>query len=453
MFSLKKRHNNRTNRILSAVLVLVLMMSMMVTPAAFAAIDSNAHYLTLSQSQSEWLESTEMVDWNNGDAWQKQWMSWLLSEAGLPSGTTSFTQKSEAAYAVAVRYAQYNTTLMDSYVDYNGRRTQVKNITGADLADYVPQYTFSEMISQVALYASGTTSTRPLWTCGDFARLMTGLLRYQGVPAYIEIGSIPSNSRYHARVALVDTTNRRIYYSDPTYGRSSTNTDKWRWLTRSEYDDDYRQSYISNEKLPSRSPNTPNPNPNPPSRPPAENPNNPPPIVRPDRPDPVRISVPSESRWGGRDVIVPVTRNGTLIGNIPMRVIKYDGVYWFAVRDVCAVLTETTRSVNVRWDAGKGTVVFERGDYRWNGSELNWGYGRNNSGQVVWTGRYDGIAISKTAQAYLLPNAWFGTDQTNIRVISLDGDTYVRPTDIARMMNFDGSNTYEHELGANFRFN
>ncbi|MFV0485091.1 MAG: hypothetical protein ACK5MU_02600 [Candidatus Saccharimonadales bacterium] len=407
----------KASRIMSAILALVLVLALVPT-TAFAA-SSDDYYITYSKVSSSWLAKSEMVDWST-DSWTRDWTDYL-TDTGRSNPT--FSQIVEAAYNSTVEYARYSTTLLDSYVTYDGKSVQIKNIPNADLAYYVPQYTFSELLDQVSDY-SNNGGSRPRWTCGDYARFMVGLLRSQGIPAYIEIGYQSSTGRYHSRVAVVDESNKRIYYSDPTYGITSNNTSKWMWLTWSEYSSDYSQSYISTEKLPSK-------------QPPAVNPDPKPPVVRPEYPSAYAISVPADCRYD--DVIVPITKNGVLIASVPMRVIWYDGAWWFTARDACMVLKDTTRSVKVSWDSTKNTLVFNRGNYVSNGTEVNWTNGTR-------------ISIDKTSQAYMLPPAFFGNEQTNIRVISIGGTTYVRPIDIAKMMDFDGSVAVENELGGNFKF-
>jgi hypothetical protein len=439
---MKKRMFSMT---LSAVLALVMLVGMI--PNVAYAAGSNDYSVRINSVQPEWLDSTEMVDWSTTDRWANSWIDWLIN-TGVRNPT--WAQRVEVAYKAATDHAHYNTALLDSWVTHNGQRVQVRNLPNDALAQHVPQYTFSEMLAQVAAFAGGD-GTRPLWTCGDFSRFMVGLLRYQGIPAYIEIGN--TNRELHARVAVIDSSRNLIFYSDPSFGASSRDIAKWRWLTRAEYDESgYRQSHISSERLPSRPPsggNNQGPGGTPP---PPVNPNPQPPITRPEYQQPVRINIPAANRWGGSEVIVPIRQNGTLIGNIPMRVLWYDNSYWFTARDACAVLAQTTRSVWVRYDDRLGTIVFNRGDYEFDRDDTNWGYGRNSSGQRVWTGRFVGIDIDKNAQAWQIPNAWFGNEQTNIRVINIGGTVYVRPVDIARLMNFDGSVAYENELGASFRF-
>lgn len=405
-------------RIMSAILALICIVALM--PTAASAASSDDYYITYNSLSSDWLAKTEMVDWST-DSWTDDWCDYLTDTG---SRRRSFSNLVEAAYNSTVEYARYNSDLLDSYVPYGGSaRIRVKDIPNADLAYYVPQYTFSELLDQVVDYINNGGS-RPRWTCGDYSRFMTGLLRSQGIPAYIETGYQSSTGRYHTRVAVVDEDNRRIYYSDPTFGVTSGNKSKWMWLTWSEYSSDYSQSYVSPEKLPSK-------------QPPAVNPNPKPPIVRPEYPTSYAISIPSDSRHD--NVVVPISKNGKRIASVPMRVIWYDNAWWFTARDACMVLKDTTRSVKLTWDSTKNTLVFSRGNYVSNGSEVNWTHGTS-------------IAIDRTSQAYMLPPAFFGSEQTNIRVISIGGTTYVRPIDIAKMMNFDGSVSVETELGGNFKF-
>jgi len=427
-----------------ALVLTVVMVALLVTPA-YAAIDNNAYTFYASSIQSEWKASTEMVDWSS-DRWTAQWVEWLC-KTGYSNPT--FAQKVEATYDAVVNSMRYNQAKLDEYIWYKGAWTRIGDVDNDDLGDYIEQFTFSEILAQVAKYSAGNGS-RPLGLCGDISRFMVGLLRAQGIPAYIERGRVwmDGRYRYHDRVVVIDEKTYTGYYSDPTFGLTSGDVAKWRWLIKSEYDtSSYGQSHIASEKLPNKKPTWDSNGP-----PPAENPVPQPPIIRPDYPDAYKITVLQENRWGDRDIVVPIRKNGTLIGNIPMRVLYYDGSYWFTVRDACAVLANTTRAVNVSWSAYRNTVVFERGEYKWDGSEVNWGYGRNSYGSVIWTGVYQGISIDKTSQAYMMPNAWFGSQQTNIRVINIGGTNYVRPIDVAKMMNFDGSVSYETELGGTFKF-
>jgi hypothetical protein len=413
----------RFKRFTSAMLALLLAVTLLPATPVFA-YSTNDHYITYSSTQSSWTASTDMVNWSS-DEWTTTWVNWL-TKTGVRN--PSFSQRVEATYDSVVSYADYNYALLNNRVEYNGQWVYIENIPTDDLAYYVPQYTFSELLDQVAQYVGGNAN-KPQWTCGDYSRFMVGLLRAQGIPAYMEVGYQSYAGRYHMRVAIADTANKRIYYSDPTFGATSGNSSKWTWLTWTEYTDDYSQAYMSSERLPSKRPadNPPSPN----------RPNPQPPIVRPNYPAKTAISIPAANRYD--DVVVPIRKNGRLVANVPMRVVWYDNAWWFTARDACMVLDGTTKEVNVRWSSDKNTLLFERGSYQSNGTEVNWDYGSY-------------ISIDKKSQAYLLPPAFFCDEQTNIRVISIGGTTYVRPIDIAKMMNFDGSVSKETELGGSFDF-
>ena len=393
---------------MSAILVLIIMATCL--PVNASASSSGDYYATTySNLSSDWSRSSEMVNWKSVDS---RWTDYLTD-----GSDRSFSGIVESAYGSTVAYAKYNTELVNS----------IKNVPNADLGYYVPQYTFSEMLDQVSKYINDGGNA-PRWTCGDYCRFMVGLLRSQGIPAYIEFGSQGSTGRYHTRVAIVDTSTGRIYYSDPTYGVSSGDKSKWMWLTKSEYDYDYTQGYISTEVMPTKRPATDSSSAKP-ATPPVE-------VSRPSYPEAYKINIPADCRYD--DVVVPVTRNGELIGNIPMRVVWYDESWWFTVTDVGAIMSGATRSVSFVWDSNKNTLVFNRGSY----PREKWG--KN------WTDKTP-IAIDKSSQAYMCPPAFFGSEQTNIRVISIGGTSYVRLGDIAKMMNFDGTVTNETQSRASIK--
>lgn len=395
----------KTSRILSALFAFIIMATFLPTHASAAS--SEDYYATYNNLSSDWSANSEMVDWASVDT---RWTDYL-TDTGTNSRT--FSAIVEASYNSTVAYAKYNTELVNS----------IKNVPNEDLGYYVPQYTFSEMVGQVSRHINDGGNS-PRWTCGDYCRFMVGLLRSQGIPAYIEFGSQGSTGRFHTRVAAVDTASGKIYYSDPTYGSSSGQENKWMWLTKSEYNYDYTQSYISSERMPTKRPSTDN-----------SSGGTAPVVQRPNYPVAYAISIPADCRYD--DVVVPITRNGALVGNIPMRVVWYDESWWFTARDVGMIMNGTTRSVNLSWDSKKDTLVFNRGAYKTNGSETNW------QGEV--------LAIDKTSQAYMRPPAFFGSEQTNIRVISIGGTTFVRLGDIARMMNFDGTVVKETQSRASIK--
>ena len=385
----------RFSRIMSVLLLLTLVLASMPT-TAFASNNDSKYYTTFRNLDHAWQNSTDMVDVSFRD-WEKEWVEWMCST----DRHSTFSEIVEGAYNATVEYAEFNYDAYSKKVNYDGRTKRVENLPKKEMYKYLPQYTFSECLNQVIKYVDNDYRSRyqPEWTEADYARFMVGLLRAQNVPAYIIVGT--QGDRYTYRVAMVDSHNNRVYYSDPARGVTTGNTSKWRWLSNSEYDDDFKYSHVYNENVTSGN----------------------------DLPEDrdytsTAVSIPENKRFGGTDIKIPVKKDGNT-QNIYMRVVFYDGDAYFWVRDVAKMLEHTTGEFWVEYD---GTLLFGLGDYVANGTEVNWGRDRKS------------IPIDKLSQAYVLSHAYCDGTRIRMNVIQIGSDLYVRPDDITSALGVRGLN-------------
>ncbi|MFV0485092.1 MAG: hypothetical protein ACK5MU_02605 [Candidatus Saccharimonadales bacterium] len=381
-------------RIMSALLLLALSITAFPT-TAFAA-SSDSHYTTYTNLEHAWQNSTDMVDVSFRD-WEREWVEWMCDTG---KSNPSFSEIVSATYDATVAYAEFNYDAYSKKVTYNGRSTRVEDLPKSEILAYLPQYTFSECLDQVIDYVNDSYRGRsqPEWTESDYARFMVGLLRAQNIPAYIIVGTQGTLDRYTYRVAVVDSANNRIYYSDPARGIMTGNTSKWRWLTKSEYDSDFKYSHVYNENI----------------------------AVGETLPEDrnyttTSVNIPANQRFEG--IQVPVRKDGRTI-YVYMRVVMYNGDAYFWIRDVAKMFDGTSGEIWVDYD---GTLLFGKGDYVANGVEVNWADGRS-------------IPIDTLSQAYLLSHAYCEGERTKMNVLQIGSDLYVRPDDVTGALGIRGLN-------------
>lgn len=389
------------SRITSTFLLIVLAATTFFPATAFAAEDNGRYYTTYRTLKHEWQNATDMVDVSFDAEWMDDWIDWFQNTSRNPS----FRETVEAAYDTTVGYAAFNYNAYTKYVTYNNRDRRVENVPKEEMAAYLPQYTYSQLFQQVIDYVNDSyrNRSRPEWTEADYARFMVGMLRFQDVPAYIEVGTSRSYGRYNYRVAAVDTANNRIYYCDPARGILSGNTSKWMWLSESEYSDDWKYSHVYYEG--NQSVNT---------------------VDNPDFTT-TSIDIPQKYRFEGLEI--PIKKGGRT-SYVPMRMIAYDGETYFWVRDIAKILEDTDGEI---WVSYNRTLQFGTGDYNPSGTEVNWLEGKS-------------ITIDKTSPAYLLSHAYFNGKRVKMDVIILGDTLYAKPNDITDEIGIKG-------LGINVKVN
>ena len=383
-----------SRRIVSFLLLLTLMISALPT-TAFAA-DSDSYYTTFKNLEHAWQNSTDMVDASFSD-WEREWVEWLCDTG---KRNPSFSEIVTATYNATVEYAKFNYDAYSKKVTYNGRSTRVEDLPKKEMLGYLPQYTFSECLDQVVDYVNSDYRNRkqPAWTESDYARFMVGLLRAQNVPAYIIVGTQGTLDRYTYRVAVVDSANNRIYYCDPARGVMKNNVSKWRWLSKEEYNSDFKYSHVYNENI----------------------------AVGATLPEDrdyttTSVNIPADKRY--QDIKVPIRRGGNT-KHVYMRVVIYGGDVYFWVRDVAKMLDGTSGEIWVDYD---GTLLFGKGDYVASGAEVNWADGKS-------------IPIDGISQAYLLSHAYCENERVKMNIIQIGSDMFVRPDDITDALGIKGLN-------------
>ncbi|MDR3298049.1 MAG: hypothetical protein LBT19_01585 [Candidatus Nomurabacteria bacterium] len=384
----------KISRILSVALALILVTTL--APSTVFASNSNYYTTTYRNLDHAWQNSTDMVDVSFDD-WEKNWAEWLCDTS---KRNPSFTDIVSATYDATVSYAEFNHGVYDKKVTYNNRTVQIKNLPKGETLSYLPQYTFSECLYQVTYYVGDNYRGRsqPEWTESDYARFMVGLLRAQDIPAYIIVGTQGSLDRYTYRVAVIDSANQRIYYCDPARGAMSGNISKWRWLTLDEYNDDFKYSHIYNENIANGE------------------------ILPVDRVyTTTAVNIPANKRFEG--INVPIRKGGRTT-NVYMRVVMYNGDAYFWIRDVAKMLKGTSGEI---WVDHDGTLLFGKGNYEPNGTEINWADGKS-------------IPIDTLSQAYVLSHAYYGGERIKMSIVQIGNDLYVRPDDITGALGINGLN-------------
>lgn len=393
-------------RFISAFVALILV-TLVCPTTAFAAEDSaGRYYETYSRiDTAAWQNETVMVNFRVDDP--EGWMDWLLGT----SSRSTFVDKVEAAYRAAVTYAKFDYQAYEKEVTVNGRRKRVKNLSSEEMAKYLPQYDFETMFDTVTEAIGKYTQKkeeerqRPIWTQTDFDRymdrpllhevnfavLMKGLLLYQDVPAFIDVGESYKYGRRSYRVAAINTTTKQMFFCDPAMGVLTGNHTKWMWLSTTEYREGFEFIEVFDESGKDLGGVVST----------VEEPNF---STEP-------IEIPAGDRFD--DIKVPVIKNRERM-MVPMQLVRRDNVSHIWIRDMAMILEGTDSEIWLDFDK---TLYFGRGDYDPSGTEVNWLNGES-------------IKINKDSQAYALSHVYYEGTRIPMEVIVIGDAVYVDPYEI-----------------------
>ncbi len=366
------------------------------TPTRPTTPEVSAKSKSVGNVSASWLASSKMVNWKSAD-WS-EWVTWLLKNEDAYYGTD--LQKARALYDATIKYGNWDDDYLDRDVWYNGKWTSLRDVPAKKVETYVPQYTFTQCMEQLAdavLY----DGTLPSWRCGDYARFLTGLLRAADIPAYIEVGYQKSLDHYHYRVVMIDKAKMQKYWLDPCMADETGDYDDYFKMTETLYANDYVYKWTDDEKASSvvlaaaGSKSTGS----------AGGDTNTTTTTQ-------KITIAKNKRYNNGEFDLSFVIDGKTISN-DMAVVSYDGKLWFPARDLAHILRKyTVRPLSLNWSKTYDTLSF--GDTE-----------RNRNEAITWTS-----TVNKTAQAYLVPKAWYGGYQTEVRVIVIDGLAFVNAEEL-----------------------
>lgn len=400
----------KMSKLLGSLLLALALVINVATPALAA---SAAKATKVASIPASWTDASEMVESDN--VWAKSWAEYWIEQVGAKTDE----EKAKALFLAATASMDYDYDTVYRNVNYNGKTMMVKEVPNGDLGYFIEQKSYLKCAQEASAYYSGEIA-KPKGLCGDYARYMVGMCRAVGLPAYVEIGKM-SDGTYHARVVVIFPSTMTAYYCDPCWASSAKDTMKYFMMSAATYNDNYTQGSISSERRPVKVPEIYNTNTG---------------TVTQEVSKLIPVVVSKENRWSGSQC-APVTFliNGAT-KEVYMNTFYFNGYWWLSATDVCQILGHTPRNVNVEWMQDEGSVMFTRGDYRTRGAESNWTNGVKPE-------------INKTAQAYKT-FAYFDGELTDIEIILISGQSFVRLDQVAEKMDFTGSTSTHDSSGAYF---
>jgi hypothetical protein len=216
-------------RVFVSVLIMLIILATPVLSAAALTAEAEPRVTRWHAAPSEWLASTQMIDWRNYEVIVRvdRW----LKEAGAETDD----EKSRALYDIVLK-AGYNSDVFQQEVEWEGELIRLALLPATAQAFFLEEKSFMTCFREMIAYLD-EGGPRPLWFCGDYSRFHVGLLRAAGISAAVSVGRT-SGGVLHARVMearLMSEGNASwalIYYSDPTFGSTTGLSDKFFHMTQ-----------------------------------------------------------------------------------------------------------------------------------------------------------------------------------------------------------------------------